>query len=141
MFIQSLDGGKPQPVQTDRYLTTARISPDQCSIAGLDMDAKISIVPVAGGPAKRLDLRFIGEPVRWSADGTSLLVQRLGGVPAELFSVDIKSGRYTTWQSLAPSDVTGVLAVAPAYVSSDLQSYAYSFNRTLSVLFTVSGLN
>ncbi|HLJ49030.1 MAG TPA: winged helix-turn-helix domain-containing protein [Bryobacteraceae bacterium] len=140
IFIQDLNGAKPRSVRTDTYLSNAEISPDECWIAGRDMNGKISIVPVAGGNASSVYLGFSAIPLRWSDDGKSLLVERLNNIPRELFMVNIKTGRYAPWKNLAPTDLSGVLGITPPCISKDQQSYAYSFNRTISVLFTVNGL-
>ena len=60
-------------------------------------------------------------------------------VPAAVFRVDIKTGKYELWKEIAPPDLAGVMVISPAVISRDEKSYVYSFNRTLSELFAVDG--
>ncbi len=141
VFIQTLDGAPPRPVQSEYYLSMAEISPDGQRIAGAKPGGGISILPVEQGPVKDFMLSFGAIPLSWSADGNSLLIQRSGRIPAEVFHLDLKTGKYTPWKEIAPSDLIGVLGITPARVAKDQSAYAYSFNRTLSVIFVVDGLS
>lgn len=139
MFTQTLDGAKPQPINTNAYVLQATISPDGKLIAGIDTNNRLQIVPVDGGEPRIIPLGFQAFPLRWASDSNSLLVQAGSGVPAEIFRLDIKTGKYKQWRALAPADLAGVLVISPAVISSDEKSYAYSYSRTLSELFTVDG--
>jgi len=139
LFTQTLDGAKPQRINTNTYLIQTAISPDGKQIAGIDAQAKLVILPVEGGEPKPIPLGFYGVPLRWASDGTSLLAQNGGMVPADVFRVDIKTGKYKLWKEIAPTDLAGVMMISPAVISRDEKSYAYSFNRTLSELFVVDG--
>jgi DNA-binding winged helix-turn-helix (wHTH) protein/Tol biopolymer transport system component len=139
LFTQTLDGSKPQRINANTYLSRPVISPDGKLIAGIDAQTRLVILPVEGGEPKPIPLGFYGAPLRWSSEGTSLLVQKGGMVPADVFRVDIRTGKYELWKEIAPPDLVGVMVISPAVISRDGKSYAYSFNRTLSELFAVDG--
>ena len=44
------------------------------------------------------------------------------------------------WLTLAPADLSGVLAVGPVLLTPDGRAYVYGYRRTLSDLYAVSGL-
>lgn len=76
--------------------------------------------------------------VRWSRDGRSLLVARLGSV-TRLERFDIASGRREFIRLLAPPDMTGALRTANVAVADDVNVYAHSVDRQLSTLFLIQG--
>jgi len=139
LFTQTLDGAKPQRINTDTYFIQPAISPDGKQIAGVDSQSKIVILPLDGGEPTTIPLGFYAVPLRWSSDATSLLVQNGASLPANIFRVDIKTGKYKLWKEIAPVDLAGVLMMSPAVISRDEKAYAYSYNRTLSELFVVDG--
>jgi Tol biopolymer transport system component len=139
LFTQSLDGSKPQPMNSSTYLILPTISPDGKRIAGLDAQRRLVILPVEGGEPKVIPLGFSPWPLRWSGSGTSILVQNPNSVSGAVFRVDLSTGRYELWKQLSPADLSGVTQVSPAVISRDEKSYAYSFRRDLSELFIVDG--
>jgi DNA-binding winged helix-turn-helix (wHTH) protein len=139
LFTQTLDGAKPQPLKSSVYLIMAALSQDGKQIAGLDAERRFVILPVGGGDAKAIPLGFVPWPVRWSASGTSILVQDANSVPSLVYRIDIATGKYDLWKKLSPVDLSGVSAFWRAVISRDEKSYAYSFRRDLSELFVVDG--
>ncbi len=79
-------------------------------------------------------------PIRWTADGRGLYLQRGPGVPARVDLLDVASGKRRPWKELTPPDPAGVLAIGPILLSADGQSYAYSYRRMIDDLFLVEGL-
>jgi DNA-binding winged helix-turn-helix (wHTH) protein/Tol biopolymer transport system component len=139
LFIQPLDGGEPQPVNTSVYLVQPAISPDGTMIAGVDANHRLVLLSSAGGEAKVIASGFEARVLRWSKSGKSLLVQS-GPVPAKVLRVDVATGKSTPWKEIAPSDMAGVSGVFPALLSEDERTMVYSFRRNLSELFVVEGL-
>jgi Tol biopolymer transport system component len=139
LYIQSLDGGKPSPMNTGVYLVRPAISPDGTKIAGVDAQRNLVVLPAAGGEPKVIATGFAPRVLGWSDSGTSLLAQT-GLVPAKLVRVDLTTGRATPWKEIAPADLAGVNTIWPVALSKDGRSMVYSFRRNLSELFIVDGL-
>jgi eukaryotic-like serine/threonine-protein kinase len=76
----------------------------------------------------------------WSSDNHFLFVGNLDSVPAEVYRVDVKSGKRTAWTRLAPQDRAGIEFVNEFHPRADERGYAYSYKRTLSELYLVTGL-
>lgn len=138
LFTQPLDGGRPEPLNTNVYLVHPAISQDGSQIAGVDQEQRLVILPVAGGEPKVIATGFSPVVLQWSRQGKSLLAQ-LNSVSAKLLRVDLETGRYKPWKEIAPLDATGVSAIWPGALSEDERTFVYSFQRDLSELFVVDG--
>jgi hypothetical protein len=79
-------------------------------------------------------------PTGWSADGREIFVIVRGQIPAQVFRVDIATGKRTLWKALEPADSAGIDTLGRVLLSSDNKSYVYSYVRTLSDLYLVEGL-
>ena len=79
------------------------------------------------------------EPIQWSADGRSLFVSAQKRLAAQIFRVELATGRRTLVYEVGARDSAG--ADAPwVRITPDGKSHAYSFWRTLDDLFLVQGL-
>jgi hypothetical protein len=61
-------------------------------------------------------------------------------VPAQVFRIDLATGKRTLWKSLEPADAAGIDTIGRVLLSADAKSYVYSYVRTLSDLYLVEGL-
>jgi eukaryotic-like serine/threonine-protein kinase len=138
LFTQALDGGKPEPVNTNVYLVHPTISQDGNQIAGVDQEHRLVILQATGGEAKVIATNFSPVVLGWGRQPKSLLAQ-LNSVSAKLLRVDLDTGRYKPWKEVAPLDATGVSAIWPGVLSEDERTFVYSFQRDLSELFVVDG--
>jgi DNA-binding winged helix-turn-helix (wHTH) protein/Tol biopolymer transport system component len=138
LFVQALDGSAPAPVSPEAYLSHFAISEDGKQIAGVDAEQRLVLLPVAGGEPKVIATGFALTVLRWSHSQDSLLAQS-DAVPAMLFRVDLKTGRYKLWKEIAPFDLAGVSTIWPVVLSRDEHTIVYSFLRNLSELFVVDG--
>ncbi len=117
------------------------ISPDGLSVAAIMPDGQMGIVSAEGGPGRPIPDAPVGSaPIGWTANGQFLLISRLDEVPAQVFRVDVRTGRSELWKTLVPSDPAGVLGFPSIRVTPDGSGYAYSFLRILSELYVVDGL-
>ena len=140
-YIQNLDGGAPKPL-TPKNVRALSISTDGEWAAAMGPDQAISLWPIAGGPPRMVKGSQPGErPVAWSADGQSLWLFRRGEVPAQVYQLDIASGRRLPRMTLAPSDSAGVYSILQFQVTPTGHAYAYSYTRLLSQLYLVKGLS
>lgn len=135
LYVQPLDG-KPVPITPEGvYLGSSQpLSPDARMVAAIGPDDVPAVFPVAGGPPRAIPGAVAGEvPVHWAADGTLYLWHR-GQAPAQVFKVDVASGRRVLWTALMPADPTGVHEILRIAMSRDASAYAYSYTRELSSL-------
>ncbi len=140
LYIQSLSGGKPQPLSAQIPADNAVISPDGETIAVLQSNGKFALYPTAGGEPRLLDLAEPLMPISWTKDGQWIFAhgKRLT-LPTPIFRVNVKTGRAEPWKQVAPTDREGVTLLAHVLVAQDGKSYYYSHHRNLSDLFIVEG--
>jgi serine/threonine protein kinase/Tol biopolymer transport system component len=142
LYVQSLNGGKPQAITPEGVNATAfAISPDGQMVAGIGNDQKGYVYPVAGGQPRLINGLDPGEePTCWSADGRSMYVYQPGDLPARVYRLDLASGKRTLWKQLMPSDPAGVERIGPIRMTRDGKTYVYGYHRTLADLYLVEGL-
>jgi Tol biopolymer transport system component len=150
-YIQDLDGGPIRsltPMKTwatavspDGEWTAAIHAPSSESDTSAEPRSGIELYPVAGGARRLLPTTVQGErPASWSADGRRIWIFRRGEVPARIYELELETGRRTLWKVLAPADASGVYSITNVKVTPDGRSYFYSYDRVLSQLFVVTGL-
>ena len=75
----------------------------------------------------------------FTPDGTALLLQRRGQIPAQVERLDLASGRRTPVQAVAPTDRVGILNIGALSRTPSGNAYAYSYLKMKSALFVVEG--
>jgi Tol biopolymer transport system component/predicted Ser/Thr protein kinase len=139
LFLESLDDAKPRPFSMEG-ISAAVMSPDGKTVAARGPDHKGYLFPVGGGDPKEIPGLQPDEYVTaWSADGRSLFVMTRQ-VPAQVYGVDVATGKTTFWKSFEPNDSAGIDSITSVLISSDQKSYVYGYIRTLSDLYLVQGL-
>lgn len=143
-YVQDLEGGRPHavtPEGTFLFLGQKAISPDGAWAAVIGPDGRASLYPVEGeGPRAIAGLEPGDVPIRWSADERSLFVFRKSGSTARVYLIDLMTGRNDLWEELRPADLAGIATVWSVHIAPDEKSYYYSYVRTLSDLYLVTGL-
>jgi serine/threonine protein kinase/Tol biopolymer transport system component len=143
-YIQDLEGGKPKPITPEGVASvwkTHPISPDGKSIIALDPDGKLYIYPAEGGERRPLPGVAPGDiPLRWGADGSSIFVTQPGEIPARVFRVDMATLSRKLVAELSVPDRTGLTGIRYIQITADGKSYAYTFCRFLTELYTIEGL-
>ncbi|HLK19630.1 MAG TPA: hypothetical protein VKT81_11760, partial [Bryobacteraceae bacterium] len=140
LYVQDVSGGKARPLTPDIFMGFTVISPDGRWIAGEDQDGKLTIVAREGGQRRTIPVPSPVQPVTWTADGRAVLVRDSRSVPAKVSSIDVATGRIKPWREIGPSNLTGVQALYRLFVTPDLKSYVYSFDRMLVQLYLAEGL-
>ena len=137
-FIQSLNG-KLTPV-TPEGMVAARISPDQKYVTVV-AGGKLTLFPITGGDPKPISSAEPGESViGWSADGRHLFLSKLEGPSSlEISRLDLSTGRREPWRELKTPDPVGV-TISKVVMTTDGESFAYSFQRDITTLFLIGGL-
>ena len=76
----------------------------------------------------------------WSGDGLFLYVHRLGELPANVFRVEIATGKRELWRTLMSADSAGISSITRVCPTPDGKSYACTYFRNLSDLYLVEGM-
>ena len=140
LFVQSLTSETPR-----RLLENAvkgAVSPDGRTVATVAASGQVMLTPVDGGQSHMVnDAPSVRSVLRWDATGRYLFLQADGVFPARILRLDIETGLFEPWRTLAPADMSGIL-YNDGFValSADGRSYCYSYVRYLSSLFVVEGL-
>jgi hypothetical protein len=138
LYVLDLAGGAPRPVTPEGISLTDgvhTISPDGKFVAAMGPDKRAWIYPIdgaSGAEARPIPGLSPGEgPVRWSSDGRTLFFWG--------FAVDVASGHRRPWKELRVPDpaVETVMFILPG---GDGESYVYGYNRYVSELFLIEGL-
>jgi dipeptidyl aminopeptidase/acylaminoacyl peptidase len=136
-YVRDLGSGEVRAVTPDGTMS-GRVSADGKFMAARQADGQWHRYPLDGGPGQPIAGLAPGDDIiRWSADGESLLTYNPLIVPARIERLDLGSGRRTLRWEMGVSDPVGVIRFWSAVVSADEKSYAYCFDRVLSVLHTV----
>jgi len=144
IFLQSLEGGDPQPLSPEGVFlrpSTNLVTPDGKFVLGRQRGGGSSLYPVErGGGEARPVAGLDGDdwPVQWSQDGRFLYVHKVRGVPNKVWQLDPASGTKTPWLEIRPGEpVDGVLSLV---MTRDGKSYVYGTYRALSELYLIEGL-
>jgi eukaryotic-like serine/threonine-protein kinase len=142
LYWETLDDPKAHAFSTEGLGAGIALSPDGQWVASRGPDGKVYLFPVNGGDPRPVTGLQPDEMISgWTHDGHSVYVMARGQVPAQVFLVDLATGRRTLWKSLEPADSAGIDTIGRVTVSADGKGYVYSYVRTLSDLYLVQGLN
>jgi Tol biopolymer transport system component len=139
IYMRSIDGGKPRAVAPEGY-EGGLVASDGKWVMVHGPDRKTYRYPMAGGEptvVPGVDPEDSMDQV--SLDGGSLYIHRTGELPANVFRLDISTGRKEPWRTLMPADAAGVYAINVTPTRGG-DGYDYSFNRILSDLYLVDGI-
>jgi len=108
--------------------------------SGKDTGHKFALQPLDGGAADPLPWIQSGDqPLRWSADGKSLYVQR-GLGPIQIYRIDA-AGKRELVREISPKDAAGAGNMGGSVVmTADAGTMVYSHHRILSDLYLVDAL-
>ena len=142
LYVQDVSGGKPRAISPEGVTFRFHVvSPDGKSIVATGPDRRIAIYPVEPGEPRVVPgLEPDDIPLRWTADGTSIFVNRPTAPPLRIEKVDVKTGRRTLWKEIRPPDPSGVESVGPAQITPDEKAYVYSYRRAIDDLYLATGL-
>jgi dipeptidyl aminopeptidase/acylaminoacyl peptidase len=140
LWVQEV-GGAARPISPEgiEYFFIP-VSPDGKWVAGRSHDGQIRLYSTRGAAARPIPgIETDDIPLRFTEDGRELYV--LGRQnPAQVFRVNLETGRRDLWKELAPADPAGIDAIFTVLPAADGRGYVYSYARTLSQLYLVEGL-
>jgi len=118
------------------------LSPDGKQIATLDPSGQPTLYPVDGSESRAIPGAERGDmPARFTSDGQSVYVFRLGELPARIFKIDLATGQRKLWKEISPGDRAGLTyGIRNLLPTPDGRSYAYSLRRVISELYAAEGL-
>ncbi len=143
LYVLELPDGKPKPISPEgvSMFRWRALAPDGRTAVARAEDGTLVLYPTDGGEPRPLPGATREDvPIRWTADGRGLYLQRGPGVPARVDLLDVASGKRRPWRELTPPDPAGVLSIGPILLSADGLSYVYSYRRMVDDLFLVEGL-
>ena len=148
LYVQEIDAtAPPRPVSPDGTAASGAasslpVSPDGRSVVATGPDGKAAIFPLDGGaprPIAGLGPRDV--VIRWTADGSALLVATTGPLPMRVERLEPGSGRRTLWKEFTVDDLAGVYGGAHYLrVTPDGSTWVWSPVRLLHDLFIAEGL-
>lgn len=147
MYTQDLGGGAPRaftpPISVNpQAFESHLLSPDGQSVFARDLNRRGWLYPPAGGePRPVAGLTPDDIWINWSGDGRAAYVYQDEKTHAQVFRIDLSTGKLQLVTVLGPADPAGLTAIGPVRITPDGKSYAYSYNRSLSDLYLVDGVN
>ncbi|MGH9318122.1 MAG: hypothetical protein ACRD1P_13570, partial [Thermoanaerobaculia bacterium] len=138
-YSQEIAAGKPHPL-TREGTSWGFVSPDGRSVLVAGSAGDLLLYPAEGGQARAVNGAAPGdEVIEWPADGRFVLVRRTSEVPTRIERLDLSTGKRDQVMTLGPTDLTGVLEIGAVVLSEDGKCHAYSYRRSVSHLFLVTG--
>ena len=144
VFIQNpADGRGPEPLTPEAVNGPIAVSPDSKVVVATDIKTRLPHrYPIDGTKPSAINGANRGDQaVAWTADGASLWVLNRGQTPAQIFRIDLATGRRTYLRDAPNPDPAGTdLESLRLYMSADGSKLVYSYQKHLSDLYVATGL-
>jgi Tol biopolymer transport system component len=141
IYLQSIDEGDPRPITPEGVFGRLAVLPDGKRFITRGLDRRLAVFSLDGGevqPIANADARDL--PIIISADGTSLYVHAGADMPAQIASINLRTGERKIVRTLLPPDPSGVTSILRIVMTPDARSYAYTYVRAISALYLVEGI-
>jgi serine/threonine protein kinase len=146
MYAQDLAGGAPRaftpPLLVNPQLFEShQLSPDGEFVFAHDLNGSGWLYPLAGGnPRPVAGLAPNDIWINWSGDGRAAYLYQDERTHAQVFRLDLLTGKRQLVTVLGPADPAGLTTIGPVKTTADGKSYAYSYDRSLSDLYIAEGV-
>jgi len=142
LFEADVDGGPPRPIgPADADVEFPVVSPDGRMVAAANADGEVFVMALPAGEPTAVPGVEPGElPIQWSRDGASLYVYDPERIPARVYQVSVAGSSRRLFREIPIADPTGLDGRVTVVMTPDGAAYAYSFLRSLSDLYLVTGL-
>jgi len=123
------------------HFETHVVSADGKLMFARDVNGKAQLYSIDGGEPRAIP-GWAPEDlwINWSVDGRSAYIYDDDKTSAQVYRLDLGTGKRELVTTLAPSDSAGVTAIVNVRMTADGKFYAYSYSRELSDLFLVGGV-
>lgn len=146
MYTQDLASGAPRaftpPISVNPQVFESHLlSPDGKFVFARDLNGSGWLYPLVRGeprPVVRLTADDIW--INWSSDGRAAYVYQDEKTHAQVFRIDVSTGKRQLVTVVGPADPAGLTGIGPVRITPDGKSYAYSYNRSLSDLYLAEGV-
>jgi hypothetical protein len=123
------------------YFETHLASPDGKFLFVRDTSGNAKLFPVAGGPPQDVAGWMPDDVwITWAKDGKQAYVFHDEQSSANVYRLDVTTGKRGFVAKLAPADTAGVTSISSVLYTPDGKAYAYSGTQELSELFIVDGV-
>jgi len=144
-YLQDLDGGLPRSfsseVASPDFAETQLVSPDGKLVIARDLERKGILFPLEGSKLTNVPGLQPDELIaNWSADSRHIYVFRPDVYPVRLIKLDVFTGSRSLQAEIMPEDPIGLDSIYSVRISRDEKIIAYSYTRSLSELYPVTGL-
>jgi serine/threonine protein kinase len=148
IYTQDLEGGKARPFTPELEASTdflgQLLSPDGKYAWGRDLQDKAWLYPLDGSSPTAVAGLAAGDGwANWGPDSRTAYIFSPNGsksYPLKIYKLDPFTGNRKFLKEIAPEDSVGLGIPFAVRISSDEQSYAYSYERSVCELYVVSGL-
>jgi eukaryotic-like serine/threonine-protein kinase len=142
IWRQSIDGGDPRPITPEGVFGRIAILPDGKRFVTRGLDRKLALFSMDGAESQPLTTAQPPDlPIVASPDGAVLYVHAGADVPAQIVSINLRTGERKIVRSLRPPDPSGVTSILRVVMTPDARSYAYTYVRVISALYLVEGVH
>jgi serine/threonine protein kinase len=139
-YEMDLQGGKPQELGPADFIGVA-VAHDGQKIAGRNAAGEATVFNRETQKAQLI--HGIGQQdhiEQWTKDGQALLVTTATPWEAQMYRVEVPSGKKTLLQKVELSEKAGSTYDVRAYYVEDTKTYVYNTRRVLGSLYIVEGL-
>lgn len=139
-WVMNSDGTQAHPITPEG--TTGTCVSAQGELLAADPAGRFWLYPVNGDNRRSVSGMSAGDsPSRWSKDESTVYVAHPGRGTTDVYVVNLVTGWRTLLYRLTPTDRAGVTDGPSVQLTPDGRSYAYSYVRILSDLYSISSLN
>ncbi len=139
-WVMNFDGTQAHPITPEGTIGTCVSARGE--VLAEDSAGAFWLYPVNGDDRRPVSgMSADDNPSRWSKDEKTVYVAQPGKDTTDVYGVNLVTGQRTLLYRLAPSDRAGVTFEPSVQITPDGKSYAYSYLRILSDLYSISSLN
>ncbi len=136
---QSVNGGKPVPLENSPYLDFVTVAPDGSRFAGLGAGREMKIFDIAKRAVRRVEPSSGIFPVAWSSDGDSLYTATRNDSVYRILKINMQTAKGEVWKTIAPQTIDGFAGLSSVVAAPAFGAYAYSSGYKPSHLYVVDG--